>query len=97
MNLMRIKKRIKVEVVAATEVSRVVLYFEREVSYMEWIANNWFILLIIAVFAGMHLFGYGCCGHSKHKKKDGHDDNVGNADVGPDGEKPKKAGHGCCG
>ena len=64
---------------------------------MEWIANNWFFLLIIAVFAGMHLFGYGCCGHGKHKSKEEHDNYVGDAGDRPDGEKPKKAGHDCCG
>lgn len=63
---------------------------------MEWVANNWFFLLVIAVFAGMHFFGYGCCGHRKHKKNDEHGDHDGRTG-GRDGEKPKKASHGCCG
>lgn len=64
---------------------------------MEWIANNWFFLLIIAVFAGMHLFGYGCCGHGKHKKKEECDEHGENASRDTAAEKPKKAGRGCCG
>ena len=64
---------------------------------MEWIANNWFFLLFVAVFVGMRLFGYGCCGNSKHTKKEEHDNHVGNERDGADGEKQKKAGRGCCG
>jgi len=26
---------------------------------MEWLSQNWFFVLILAVFVGMHLFGHG--------------------------------------
>ena len=64
---------------------------------MEWIANNWFLLLIIGAFAGMRYFGLGCCGQSKQKNNDEHDNHAEHSAEGKNGEKPKKAGHGCCG
>ena len=36
---------------------------------MEWLAGNWFLVLIVILFIGMHLFGHGCHGGGKH---DGH-------------------------
>jgi hypothetical protein len=29
---------------------------------MEWLSENWFFVLILAVFVGMHMFGHGGCG-----------------------------------
>ncbi|MFC5301814.1 DUF2933 domain-containing protein [Azospira restricta] len=39
---------------------------------MEWLSQNWFFVLILAVFVGMHLFGHGGCGggHGRHGKND---------------------------
>lgn len=31
---------------------------------MDWLLENWFWVVIFAVFIGMHLFGHG--GHSSH-------------------------------
>jgi Protein of unknown function (DUF2933) len=48
---------------------------------MDWLAENWFWVLIGVVFIVMHLFGHGGHGghggHSRHKehgKKDDHED-----------------------
>ncbi len=41
---------------------------------MEWIAQNWFWLLIGIVFVGMHLFGRGCCGGHAGHRPSGKDD-----------------------
>lgn len=38
---------------------------------MEWLAENWFWLLIGIVFVGMHLFGHG--GHGSHGGNDAKD------------------------
>jgi len=38
---------------------------------MEWLAENWFWLLIGIVFVGMHLFGHG--GHGGHGGNDAKD------------------------
>ena len=32
--------------------------------FMEWLAENWFSVLIGIVFVGMHMFGHG--GHGGH-------------------------------
>lgn len=32
--------------------------------FMEWLAENWFSVLIAIVFVGMHMFGHG--GHGGH-------------------------------
>lgn len=32
---------------------------------MEWLSENWVLVLAIGAMAGMHLFGHG---HGKHKK-----------------------------
>ncbi len=48
---------------------------------MEWLARNWFWVLLFFLFIGMHLFGHGghgghggygggCGGHGGHKRKD---------------------------
>ena len=37
---------------------------------MEWLAENWFWLLIGIVFVGMHLFGHGHGGHGGDDAKD---------------------------
>lgn len=45
---------------------------------MQWLAENWFWVLLIAGFLGMHLFGHGhgghgsggCCGGSKPDDRD---------------------------
>lgn len=38
---------------------------------MEWVAENWFFILIVVLFIGMHLTGHGCCGgHAKDGKDD---------------------------
>ena len=33
---------------------------------MEWIAENWFLILIIILFVGMHMFGHGHGSHGGH-------------------------------
>jgi len=33
---------------------------------MEWIAENWFLMIIIILFVAMHLFGHGHGGHGGH-------------------------------
>lgn len=43
---------------------------------MEWIADNWFLILIAILFVAMHIFGHGHMhgGHGhNHKTHDGHD------------------------
>jgi hypothetical protein len=65
---------------------------------MEWITNNWFLLLIAALFIGMHFFGYGCGAHGKHGKhsEEESDHHKGHTDAGSlDGSTTKK-GHSCC-
>lgn len=37
---------------------------------MEWLAENWFWVLIGVVFIVMHLFGHG--GHGRHGGHEGH-------------------------
>ncbi len=39
---------------------------------MEFLLNNWFWILLIVAFIGMHSFGGGCCGsgHQSRKKKE---------------------------
>lgn len=39
---------------------------------MEWLAENWFWVLVSVVFIGMHLFGHG--GHGSHGKHDEYND-----------------------
>ena len=35
---------------------------------MEWLAANWFFLVVLALCCGMHLFGHG--GHGHHDAED---------------------------
>ena len=37
---------------------------------MEWLTDNWFWVLIAALFIGMHFFGHGHGGHGGHKSED---------------------------
>jgi len=66
---------------------------------MEWLIENWFVVLIAAVFIGMHLSGRGCCGHGKHENhsKEESDENKGHTYKDSAGEKIEKKSHGCCG
>jgi hypothetical protein len=38
---------------------------------MEWVLENWFWILVFALFIAMHLFGHG--GHGAHGGHDGGD------------------------
>ena len=55
---------------------------------MEWIINNWILLLIAALCIGMYFFGYGCNAHGRHGKhgKDECDEHK-STDEGKDKEK----------
>ena len=35
---------------------------------MEFLQNNWFWLLLILLFVGMHGFGMGCCGARRGRR-----------------------------
>lgn len=41
---------------------------------MEWLSQNWFFVLVLVAFVGMHLFGHGHGGghggHGRDDKKD---------------------------
>lgn len=37
---------------------------------MEWLANNWFFVLILAAFVALHFFGHGH--HGGHGGQSGH-------------------------
>ena len=56
---------------------------------MEWLAENWFAVLIGILFVGMHMFGHGS--HGSHGGHGGHDsaDKPETDDAGPD----KHSGH----
>ncbi|GBD88500.1 hypothetical protein BMS3Abin03_02436 [bacterium BMS3Abin03] len=45
---------------------------------MDWLAENWFWVLVGIVFIAMHLFGHGGHGghgmHGKHGKQDDYED-----------------------
>mgnify|MGYP001282073031 CR=1 FL=1 len=71
---------------------------------MEWLAQNWFWVVIGVLFVGMHLFGHGGHGggggHSGHGGggcgHGGHDasDKPGSGETGPDKAGSKKStGH----
>jgi len=62
---------------------------------MEWITNNWILLLIVALFIGMYFFGQGGCAHGKHGEdsEEGSDHNKGDA-CSSDGGTTKKGS--CC-
>ena len=34
----------------------------------EFLANNWFWVVLVLLFVGMHSFGGGCCGVGRHAK-----------------------------
>lgn len=55
---------------------------------MEWLAENWFWVLIGVVFIVMHLFGHG--GHGGHSKQDDYDDE----DKQRKSHSPDDSGHG---
>ncbi len=61
---------------------------------MEWIINNWFLVLFLAVCIGMHFFG----GHGTHGKN--RDDETGehkeHAYAGSSDGSPAKKGHSSC-
>lgn len=58
-------------------------YINCEDNLMTWLAQNWFWVLLFAIFITMHLFGHGHgghsggggCGHGKHKHPDKNDQN----------------------
>ncbi len=52
---------------------------------MDWLTENWFWILIFAIFIGMHLFGHG--GHGSHCSGN-HDHNTMNPS-----DKNKDPGH----
>ena len=57
---------------------------------MEWVRANWFWIILIAVFIGIHLFGHGGM-HGGHGGKEGDED-----EGDSDGSHPKKGGGGGC-
>jgi hypothetical protein len=38
---------------------------------MDWLAQNWFWVVLVGAFIGMHLMGGGCGGHG-HRRDGGH-------------------------
>lgn len=36
---------------------------------VEFIQNNWFWIVLVFLFLGMHSFGGGCCGMGQHAKR----------------------------
>ena len=36
---------------------------------VEFLANNWFWMVLILLFVGMHSFGGGCCGAGRRREK----------------------------
>ncbi len=48
---------------------------------VEFIGNNWFWILLVLAFVGMHAFGMGCCGgqHHSRRKKDAPEESEGQA------------------
>ena len=69
---------------------------------MDWLADNWIGILVVAAFAGMHLFGHR--GHGRHSSGHGHrrprdgepDDPAQSSDAQApeDGQRPDRAGPG---
>lgn len=49
---------------------------------MEWLLQNWFFVLILVAFVGMHFFGHGCGGGHRHRGTRG-----AGGDAPPDGER----------
>ncbi|WP_145924848.1 DUF2933 domain-containing protein [Syntrophotalea acetylenivorans] len=42
---------------------------------MEWLANNWFLVVVLLVFLAMHLSGRGCCGGHRNRQQSNKDEN----------------------
>ncbi len=61
---------------------------------MEFIRENWFFILFAIIFIGMHLFGFGCGGHSKHGKH-GSNDGHGDHKHSGEGSSGKREGSSC--
>lgn len=61
---------------------------------MEWIMENWFFILFALLFIGMHMFGFGCGGHSKHSKHGG-DEGHNEHKHSDEGSSEKKGGDSC--
>ena len=36
---------------------------------IEFLANNWFWMVLVLLFVGMHSFGGGCCGVGRRREK----------------------------
>ncbi|GMR12169.1 MAG: hypothetical protein BMS9Abin29_0357 [Gemmatimonadota bacterium] len=58
---------------------------------MEWIQANWFWLLVIILFGGMHMRGHGHGGHSKSKAHG--PQHGGGEEVDPDDRDSPRGGH----
>lgn len=43
---------------------------------MDWLSQNWFFVLLLVAFVGMHLFGHG--GHGGHGRREPDDNDVRN-------------------
>ena len=37
----------------------------------EFLQNNWFWIVLVLLFVGMHSFGGGCCGKGRHSGEKG--------------------------
>lgn len=57
---------------------------------MEWIAENWFWLIIGVLFIVMHVFGHG--GHVSHGGHSGHGEHGGQEDNGDEKRSRKHSG-----
>jgi hypothetical protein len=42
---------------------------------MEWLANNWFLVVVLLVFLAMHLSGRGCCGGHRDRRQPSKEEN----------------------
>ncbi len=52
---------------------------------MQWLQENWFWVVVIILFVGMHMRGHGHAGHGGHSKSKTHGpQNVEGEEVGPD-------------
>ncbi|GBE41629.1 hypothetical protein BMS3Bbin09_01535 [bacterium BMS3Bbin09] len=61
---------------------------------MEWIFNNWILLLVAALCVGMYFWG----GHGKHVEhsEEGPDHHKGHTDSCSSDDSTTKKGGGCC-
>lgn len=58
---------------------------------MDWLIRNWFWIVLVVVFIGMHLFGHG--GHGSHGRKEhngGHGGGCGGSGVRKDESDQKR-------